>query len=343
MRNRNLDLLKIIACLMVIAVHVGTLYGMASNPNEPDYYFTIGNIFHSFPRTPVPLFVMISGAFLLANSKNKNVKSHYKKTFYRIILPTFWFSLGYTILSMLTGYYEQGSSFDFLFPIKSWILGWPYYHMWYMYMIIGCYASTPFLIRLYEKVGHRYFMIIGLCFLVFGLINYRTEILWPFKFIFYIGYFIMGYSLREWSRSQRISWKLCLGSSIIILIGMVIVTHYMVTSGTFSQPFYLLSSLSITVMMSAILMYLAFVKMPEIKVDISRLSKHTFYIYLFHAGVLDIIDFIVRQRLGLNPNPIWYLPVLGLVVFMISLQLAHGVEIIKQLFKRRVSTLEVIQ
>ena len=212
-----------------------------------------------------------------------------------------------------------------------------------MYMIIGCYASTPFLIRLYEKVGHRYFMIIGLCFLVFGLINYRTEILWPFKFIFYLGYFIMGYSLREWSRSQRISWKLCLGSSIIILIGMVIVTHYMVTSGTFSQPFYLLSSLSITVMMSAILMYLAFVKMPEIKVDISRLSKHTFYIYLFHAGVLDIIDFIVRQRLGLNPNPIWYLPVLGLVVFMISLQLAHGVEFIKQLFKRRVITLEVSQ
>ena len=153
----------------------------------------------------------------------------------------------------------------------------------------------------------------------------------------------MGYSLREWSRSQRISWKLCLGSSIIILIGMVIVTHYMVTSGTFSQPFYLLSSLSITVMMSAILMYLAFVKMPEIKVDISRLSKHTFYIYLFHAGVLDIIDFIVRQRLGLNPNPIWYLTVLGLVVFMISLQLAHGVEIIKQLFKRRVITLEVSQ
>ena len=96
-------------------------------------------------------------------------------------------------------------------------------------------------------------------------------------------------------------------------------------------------------MMSAILMYLAFVKMPEIRVDISRLSKHTFYIYLFHAGVLDIIDFIVRQRLGLNPNPIWYLTVLGLVVFMISLQLAHGVEFIKQLFKRRVITLEVSQ
>lgn len=339
MRNRNLDLLRIIACLMVIAVHVGTLYGMAPNPNQPDYYFTIGNIFHAFPRVPVPLFVMISGAFLLANPKNKDMKIHYKKTFYRIILPTFWFSLGYTILSMLTGYYEQGSSFDFLFPIKSWILGWPYYHMWYMYMIIGCYFITPFLIRLCEKVGQRYFMMIGFCFLVFALINSQREILWPFKFIFYLGYFITGYSLRNWCISYKISWKLCLISSIVILVGMVIGTHYMVTTGNFSQPFYLLSPLSITVMISSILMYAAFITMPEIKQDLSRLSRYTFYIYLFHAGVLDLVDFIVRHQMKLDVNPIWYLLVLVLVVFMISLELAYVVERVENFFKRRLSIL----
>ncbi len=87
-RNSRLDLLRIVACVMVIAVHVGTLYGMDPNQGEP-YYFFVGNLFHAFPRTPVPLFVMISGGFLLANERNKDFQAHYKKTFWRIIVPTF--------------------------------------------------------------------------------------------------------------------------------------------------------------------------------------------------------------------------------------------------------------
>ena len=319
MRNSNLDLLRIIACLMVIAVHIGTLYGMDPNQGEL-YYFFIGNIFHAFPRTSVPLFVMISGGFLLSNVRNKDFRSHYIKTFRRIIVPTFWFSLGYTVLSLVFAYLN-GEPVDWIFSVKSWILGWPYYHMWYMYMIIGCYAVTPLLIRLREKIGNRLFAWIGGIFLIIGLVNYQTEVLWPFKFVFYLGYFIMGYSLKEWKRPKFLSWRLCLVSSILILVAVTALTYQQVMIHA-AQPFYFVSSLSVTVMASAILMYVAFLNMPPLTLNLGRLAGLTFYIYLFHAGVLDTVDFIVRKVCQLNPNPVWYLPVLMVVVFYISLGLS---------------------
>lgn len=340
MRNRNLDLLRVIACLMVVIVHVGTLYGMSPSDHEPDYYFIIGNIFHSFPRTPVPLFVMISGGLLLSNPENENVKSHYIKAFKRLIIPTFFFSLGYTLLSIMFGYIEQGSAFDWLFPVKSWILGWPYYHMWYMYMIIGCYAVTPWLIRLHQRIGNRFFAYIGILFLLVGLINYQIEVLWPFKFIFYLGYFIMGYSLKEWVLPKVLSWRVCLVSSILILVAMVAMTHHRVLSGV-EEPFYFLSSLSVTVMLSAVLMYISFINMPAISLNVSQLARQTFYIYLFHAGVLDILDFIIRGQFRLNPNPIWYLPFMVIAVFIISLQLSKGIEgFLNFSIRRRINSLE---
>ncbi len=322
-RNSRLDLLRIVACVMVIAVHVGTLYGMDSNQGEP-YYFFVGNLFHAFPRTPVPLFVMISGGFLLANERNKDFQAHYKKTFWRIIVPTFWFSLGYTLLSL--GFAQlKGEPVDWIFSVKSWVLGWPYYHMWYMYMIIGCYAVTPFLIRLREKVGNRLFAWIGVLFLIIGLINYQTEVLWPFKFIFYLGYFIMGYCLKEWKLPKLLSWRWCLMGSILILGAMTALTYHRVMTQAV-QPFYFVSSLSVTVMASALLMYVAFLNLPVLNLNLGRLAGLTFYIYLFHAGVLDIVDFIVRHVWHLEPNPVWYLPVLTVVIFYLSFVLSSGIE-----------------
>ena len=58
--------------------------------------------------------------------------------------------------------------------------------------------------------------------------------------------------------------------------------------------------------------------------DFSHLAYHTFNIYLLHAGVLDTIDLITRHILIENPNPIWYMPVLIIIVFSIS----YGISII---------------
>ena len=335
MRNRNLDLLKIIACLMVIAVHVGTLYGMASNPNEPDYYFTIGNIFHSFPRTPVPLFVMISGAFLLANSKNKNVKSHYKKTFDRIILPTFWFSLGYTILSMLTGYYEQGSSFDFLFPIKSWILGWPYYHMWYMFMIAGLYAVTPFLRLFVKKKNSRLVLLfivlsVGVQFTVpvlEGLSAYISgtsvliALINKFKLDFFCGYavyYMLGWYIVHVGFPKAQKYLICAAGiiSVILTVLYVRTTHDYGNAYDNLNLFILLYASGVMILLSGSIRHELSTKTKKALILLSRMS---FGVYIIHPLLITIAKLIVPY----HAQPLRYMLLLYLVVVCLSFLICY--------------------
>jgi len=70
-RNKNLDLLRVLASFMVILLHVSTKY-VVENIGSPNLYFTIGNFFNSITRISVPIFVMLSGAFILDNVKNKD-------------------------------------------------------------------------------------------------------------------------------------------------------------------------------------------------------------------------------------------------------------------------------
>ena len=57
-----LDLLRAFACLSVIMIHVSAEYAV-KEVGSIDFW--VGNIFDSISRAGVPIFVMISGAWML--------------------------------------------------------------------------------------------------------------------------------------------------------------------------------------------------------------------------------------------------------------------------------------
>ena len=63
-RNYGLDILRVLACYMVIQIHAGEFYyigpGITVLPGEGPFWVGIIN---SLFRTCVPLFVMLSGYF----------------------------------------------------------------------------------------------------------------------------------------------------------------------------------------------------------------------------------------------------------------------------------------
>lgn len=323
MREKNLDLLRVIASIMVIALHAGAIYGTEVSLDYPNYYFTVGNLYHSITRVSVPIFIMLSGTFLLNNTKNIDYKYHYRKTFNKIIIPTLIFSILYVIYSMCIGTISSimsGESFNYFDPIKAWFKGIPFYHLWYMYMIIGCYAITPILIRLRLTIGEMMFERVGWFFMLLGMMIsiISFKLIWPLLFIKYLGYFILGYSLKYKNQCKDCSYKTYLIVSVILLILIFLITEINVRYDIMDNNFYFQEPLSPIVIISSICMYISFLNMKNLKIEISNMASHTFNIYLFHAGILSVIDLTVRQILIKYPNPLWYIPLLTISVFILS-------------------------
>lgn len=330
-RENNIDFLKVIACVMVISIHVSAFW-VDKYLLTDNYKFLIANFWDSSSQIAVPIFVMIAGRYAISDYRNENVKGYYKKIFRRIYIPTIIWSILYIIynyLIQILAFFIKGDEIDIFSPIKSFIIGCPAYHMWYLYMMIGIYLSAPFLIQFKKKYGEDKLFKLGIGFFLIGLgivflkiylnrIDFyeKKEIFryfkyfWEleyFKFINYIGYFILGYSLKD----KKISVRKSLSIYLFFLFSL-----WLIVVKTRSLFYY--NSNSIFIIGGTISLYLLFNNL-EINYDFSKLEKYTFDIYLVHAGILTAIFIFLTQILKYEPNIVWYIPLTIVLIFLISL------------------------
>ena len=156
-RESNFDLLRIFSAFAVIAIHVSGQFVWAMNgPDGLESNYVLNSVlWQVLSRFAVPCFVMISGAFILANDKNADFSYFYKKSVHKFLLPLLLFSLLYYVYSnilLVGGHFliqkPETLSLEVLFePLLSWIKGEPFYHLWYMYMLIGLYLFVPILVH----------------------------------------------------------------------------------------------------------------------------------------------------------------------------------------------------
>ena len=100
-RNYSIDTLRTIATFLVVLIHVSAKYiDTAINNLSFNKSFWIANISDSFSRIAVPLFVLISGMFLLG--RKESIIQFYKN---RKIFD-------WEITNMLTKYYLTTSALE---------------------------------------------------------------------------------------------------------------------------------------------------------------------------------------------------------------------------------------
>ena len=317
-RNKNIDLLRVISCVMVIVLHISATY-VNQNINNPNQWFTVGNFIDSFMRVCVPIFLLISGAFNIGNKLNKDYVYFYKKTLKAIVLPTFIWGFFYctyiTVVSALEGYSPTPISIvSTYFRIFS---GKPYYHMWYMYMLVGLYLVTPSICRIIDKIKVNQLFIISFLFIGVGIIsNLFVNFVWPLEFINYIGYYILGYCLKHHcnqdNRGGAYLWFYLLSSFSIFLITEVIVRF-----NIYNKTLYFYSYLSPFVIVAAISIFVYFLRHKEFNINVNRIQPHTFNIYMIHAGIYNTIS-IFLNKLDRWQNPIWFIPFLTILVLILS-------------------------
>lgn len=287
-RENNYDLLRIVSALAVIIIHVNWFYfEKRAFDYSGDFYYFIESILNIITRFSVPVFVMLSGAFILHNGDNRFFTDFYKKTSYKVFLPAMSVVILYLLIDELIAIFEDQ---DYVTPIKLLILG-NYKNLWFLYMILGLYLLVPFVIRIKETIGNRMFKKIGYLFLLWSIFSQATS---NFKCAYDIGvifaflsYFILGNIIYEEEKLKKD--RKFQKTGLILIMVMVITMAYLARKEGIHywlfNPYTNFFSPMIAVY--AVCMFKLFSKMT-IK-HTFFISDYTFFIYLIHTGVYEIV------------------------------------------------------
>ncbi len=341
-REYQYDLLRVLSMIAVIITHVSGLWvdhfssfisggGSLSELLHP----VAACIYDSISRFAVPCFVMLSGAFLLADEKNSDYPYFYKKSFYKIGIPGIIFTILYTIYRIPLCFIGANHGPEELIRVVSDIIcGKPMAHMWYFNMLIGLYLLVPVILHFKNSISENTFCKIAVVFLVFACLScWTTEnvrLYWSIGLSFeYVGYLLIGYVLRkkQWNTRHRFT-LIALG--VLIAIGTAFIQYYFqivqgIEENNLAYP--ILSPYSPPIVVASVLIFSGFSKLRIPKLDlVVKLSENSFVIYLVHMGVLDVITKLLTVFLGrhyyLTLNCVIWIPVLTAITLLVSYFLA---------------------
>jgi surface polysaccharide O-acyltransferase-like enzyme len=307
------DFLRLLAIIGVIAIHVS--YPPLYHLSENSYAWWVSNMVESFLRWVVPAYFMLSGALLL--SKDEPISVMFTRRLPRILVPFLFWTQIYILLTLY-----QGSKQTYIELLYKSISGPAYYHLWFVYTLIGLYIVTPLIRQLIKQARIQlieYFLVLWFLFSsLFPLINKLLDIKLGVSIPFvdgYIGYFILGYYLYTYplpSRIRKYAYFLTYLSWLIVILGTYTLT---VKKGNYDDYFH--GYLTVPVVMNSIAVFVYFqnLKLKESGI-IGKLSKQInigricYGIYLSHLAVMYYLGAGI-QGMKLNGNTIH--PMFGIV------------------------------
>ena len=135
------DLIRTVAIVLVILLHAAIEPNLTvdfMSPQGVQLWWT-AHAYESFSITCVPLFIMLTGALLLQPSKVDEP--------IRVFFQEKMESNRYTNSFWATAYFAwrffvNGETFS-LNAILQGLLAGPYFHFWFLYLLIGLYLLTP--------------------------------------------------------------------------------------------------------------------------------------------------------------------------------------------------------
>lgn len=269
-RSIHYDILRIIACLMVIMTH-------SPIPHEGWYGPLLSGL--SYLCNPcIGLFFMISGALLL----NKHYKEPFvlsdflKKRLSRILFPTlFWFAVGYCLTSLGIKNSERAI-------------------LWFMYVLAGLYLLTPILLRWLNHAKRReveFYLLLWGVSLCYPLLNSFIHISvstksWIYYFYGYAGYYVLGYYLSKYELNKPILIGFILSFLFFSIAHPLIVLVEGLDVNFYSVFYYLSISIALQCVAWWLLIKYTSSFFEAGRRPIENISKMSFGIYLIHVLVL---------------------------------------------------------
>ena len=150
-RNLSLDVLRIVATMAVIMLHVSS-GGLDLQPLSAEWH--VSNVYRAMVCWCVPVFVMISGSLFLSPERSVNIRRLYGHNVLRIAIAYFVWAIAYIPIQAAGGMSSSGL-------LAMLVIG-PY-HLWFLKMIIGLYIVVPILRHITaDRRTEEYFLCLSL-------------------------------------------------------------------------------------------------------------------------------------------------------------------------------------
>lgn len=318
-RYEYMDWLRVLAIITVVGIHV---LSKIINTEPPEAWeWKLANAIDSALRWCVPVFFMLSGALLLTRKPDEPVWSFLKKRLAKAFIPLLFWSGVYLLYRIL----EQGRSYTVGEALTLFLTDDIYFHLWFLYTIIGLYLMAPFLRILVDRMSKRTFEYFLLFWVIFTVFMPFVNKFLGFDIAFsagmfepYIGYFMLGAYLFLYPIPKK--FLPLLGAAAIFgyfstYLGTESLTEYKGELDEFFYEHYRPNSLAITLFIFTAFQYLN----PLMKAHrfITSMSTATLGIYVIHP----LVQFYLDKYAGINPTMI--APGVGIlvswaVIFLVS-------------------------
>jgi surface polysaccharide O-acyltransferase-like enzyme len=343
MLHINVDVIRTVAITAVILLHAANdLTIQQLNTLEIFRWVTV-DFYESVGRLGVPLFLLLSGALLLVPGKvDEPLRVFFKKRWERIGLPFIFWGVAFFAWDFLVEHQAFTAN-----TIIDGILNGPYYHFWYLYLLVGLYILTPILRVVVARASSKlikYLLIIwfvGATILPIAnlLTTYRLNSN-VFEFTGYAGYFILGAYILTVRLRRSTLWTFLTIGVALTAIG----TYAIAATIGGATMFFFQEYLSPTLILAAVMLFLLLNKNvvpsdPKVETQAAKaapptesgtslgrkllhvISANTLPLFLFHVMVLETLQ---RGYLGITINgntinSIIGVPLMTVIVLFVSL------------------------
>ncbi len=191
-RHTGLDWLRVLSAFGVVINHAWYLM-----PGSPVIERCAAAFIYSLVFPAVPLFVLLSGAFILTHDKTINAWEFYKHSLRKLFPISCFFFAIYLVCKtdilhrFLTG---ENSLYETLDAIVRWYGRGAATPLWYLCMLPGLYLLAPFFSFIRKKMSLFFFGVLSLFLLSFTLLaqGAHWNFFHPLSAIVWLGLFCMG-------------------------------------------------------------------------------------------------------------------------------------------------------
>lgn len=330
-----MDVLRVVASFFVVLIHSSAVYLTSfSDIHTKGWY--VANILDSGSRWCVPIFLMISGAFILGYKERYSTQQFFLKRFSKVLIPFVIWTGIYIAWQMITGIAKVTNRH---YILDHTIFGPAIYHMWFFYTILGLYLITPILAVFANKSNKTTLLFLaGVCIIqnmAYPLVVLYTGLHPYFNIPLttqYVDYFLLGWILKDVEFKNPTKWLLyALGAAGV---AVTIIENYRLSVREHKLDFFFLNYENFATFFTAIAVFTLIKSIPWEKVVkgqmsrkiLSLLANASLGIYLIHVMILYYFTQIFFTP-GNSVSTVLFMALGGaVIVFTVSTVIVLGLQ-----------------